>query len=375
MVQPRRFVAAPAVPPLPFGLQSVALINDDSDPHNAFGIEFESLGCGTAHRSIAACYDNVNTGPFFPKSEETQLVTEGGAGLTSFTLTFSGQTTGSIAAAATAATVQTALEALSNIAPGDVAVSGSAGGPYTVAFAGAYADTDVPQMTATPTGGSGTVTVTTPTSGAVITTTDDGVDIVTGEPFTVYALHSCRMLAGGLARAQELARSKLAMGEWRSIEDGFRDFVLDLAADLTPTPGTPVSPRVGIAILEEAAAAAYGGAPVLHIGRRTGTHLSSGGVIGQRSGRLETAQGAWVASHAGFTPGGTIGVTTAGAGERWAFATGAVLVNRGPVAVTEPVRRQTSGSPNNEVAVLAHRNVVAAAECFVAAVLIQDDPT
>jgi hypothetical protein len=46
---------------------------------------------------------------------ETQTVTEGGSGLTSFTLTYAGQTTASIAAAATAATVQTRLEALSNI--------------------------------------------------------------------------------------------------------------------------------------------------------------------------------------------------------------------------------------------------------------------
>ncbi len=99
-------------------------------------------------------------------TEEVQVVTEGGSGLTSFTLTFAGQTTGSIAANATAATVRTALEALSNVAPGDVVVTGSAGGPYTVSFAGAYDDTNVAQMTATPTGGTGTVTVTTQTAGA-----------------------------------------------------------------------------------------------------------------------------------------------------------------------------------------------------------------
>ena len=62
------------------------------------------------------------------------------------TLTFDGQTTGSIAADAAAATVQTALEALSNLAPGDVTVTGNAGGPYTVAFAGALTGTDIPQM-------------------------------------------------------------------------------------------------------------------------------------------------------------------------------------------------------------------------------------
>jgi hypothetical protein len=108
-------------------------------------------------------------------TDEVQTVTEGSSGLTSFTLTYSGQTTGSIAAAATAATVQLALEALSNIAPGDITVAGSTGGPYTVTFAtlytngnassGQYAGTNVAQMTATPTGGSGTVTIATTTAG------------------------------------------------------------------------------------------------------------------------------------------------------------------------------------------------------------------
>jgi hypothetical protein len=48
---------------------------------------------------------------------------------------------------------------------GDVTVTGSAGGPYTVTFGGALADTNVAQMTATPTGGTGTVTVATTTAG------------------------------------------------------------------------------------------------------------------------------------------------------------------------------------------------------------------
>lgn len=106
-------------------------------------------------------------GAYGGTTDEIQTVTVGGAGLTSFTLTFSGQTTAAIAAAATAAQVTTALEALSNIAVGDVVVTGNASGPWTVTFAGALADTDVAQMTSTPTGGTGTVTVATTTAGGV----------------------------------------------------------------------------------------------------------------------------------------------------------------------------------------------------------------
>lgn len=87
-----------------------------------------------------------------------------------FTLTYSGQTTAAIAYNATAAAVQSALEALSNIAPGDVTVTGGPGPgtPYDVAFGGAYAGTDVTQMTAAGsfTGGtSPAIAITTTTAG------------------------------------------------------------------------------------------------------------------------------------------------------------------------------------------------------------------
>lgn len=86
-----------------------------------------------------------------------------------FTLTYSGQTTSSIAYNAAASAVQSALTALSNIGSGNVAVTGSAGGPYTVTFQGSLAHTNVAQMTATGsfTGGtSPAVTVSTGTGGA-----------------------------------------------------------------------------------------------------------------------------------------------------------------------------------------------------------------
>lgn len=90
-----------------------------------------------------------------------------------FQLTYAGQTTAVIAYNASAATVQAALEALSNIAPGDIVVTGAAGGPWTVAFTGTLANQDVALITpvnernevqtvavttGTPTGGSFTLT-------------------------------------------------------------------------------------------------------------------------------------------------------------------------------------------------------------------------
>lgn len=104
-------------------------------------------------------------GPYNATTEEVQTITEGGSGLTSFTLTFGGDTTDDIDAAATAAEVQAALEALDSIGEGNVEVTGNAGGVYTVKFVGDLANTNVAQMTSTPTGGTGTVTIATSTAG------------------------------------------------------------------------------------------------------------------------------------------------------------------------------------------------------------------
>lgn len=85
------------------------------------------------------------------------------SGTGNFTLTYDGQTTGNIAHDATAATIVTALKALSNIGASDV--SGS-GGPFNtddvvITFIGDLAATDVPLMVFTSTAVVGTVTETT----------------------------------------------------------------------------------------------------------------------------------------------------------------------------------------------------------------------
>lgn len=84
-------------------------------------------------------------GPDVPGTSEVQSVTITGAPTGgTFTLTYSAQTTGTIAFNAAASAVQTALNALSNL--DGVTVSGANGGPYTVTFPVDMGDTA--QMTA-----------------------------------------------------------------------------------------------------------------------------------------------------------------------------------------------------------------------------------
>lgn len=101
-------------------------------------------------------------------TNEVQTVTVDATGGT-FTLSFGGQTTTAIAEAAASSAVQTALQALSTIGSGNVAVTGSAGGPFTVTFQGSLANTNVALLTgsnASLTGGASTVTIAVVTAGA-----------------------------------------------------------------------------------------------------------------------------------------------------------------------------------------------------------------
>lgn len=89
-----------------------------------------------------------------------------------FTLTFDSQETSDIDYDATAAEVQTALEGLSNVEPGDVVCAGGPlpGTAVTITFAGQYAGVDVALITSDDSGLTGGTTPAT----AVVTTTPGG---------------------------------------------------------------------------------------------------------------------------------------------------------------------------------------------------------
>lgn len=138
---------------------------------------------------VALATSGSNSGyavPLAASATEVQTVTITGtpAGGT-VTLTFDGETTGTIAYNASAATVLAALEALSNVDVGSVVVTGGPGPgtAWVVTFSGAqYLGANVPVMTASGaslTGGtSPAIAVTTTTGGGSGVT--DGSDILYG---------------------------------------------------------------------------------------------------------------------------------------------------------------------------------------------------
>jgi hypothetical protein len=123
-------------------------------------------------RSLVDVFVGVNSVIDGDLTNEAQTLTiTGGPTGGTWTGTYAGQTTGAIPFNATAATVRTALEALSTIGVGNVSVTGSAGGPYTVTFIGTLAGANLAQMTAS---GAGLTGGTAP-SVAVATITAGGV--------------------------------------------------------------------------------------------------------------------------------------------------------------------------------------------------------
>lgn len=135
------------------------IIEDKQGMRNS--LRFASADLTTSFQHLSALVDAVN---------EVQTLTitgtpDGGT----FTLTFDGVTTATIAYNADAAAVQSALVALANVNTGDVVCGGGAlpGTPVTITFGGRYAGRNMPLITAD---GSSLTGGTTPAAAVALTT-------------------------------------------------------------------------------------------------------------------------------------------------------------------------------------------------------------
>ena len=117
---------------------------------------------------VAAAYGSAAAPSAGTDEVQTETVTAtGGTRTLTVQIGANAQTTTALAYNAAAATIQSALDALSNVAPGDIVVSGT--GPYVYTFAQAFADQDVALITVGTfglTGGTSTMATTTPGIGS-----------------------------------------------------------------------------------------------------------------------------------------------------------------------------------------------------------------
>lgn len=135
------------------------------------GFSQKVLQPGTVLAKITSGPDSGKVGPYQASgTAEVQTLTEGTAMTAgTYTLTFNGQTTTALAFNASATTIQAALEALSNVVPGDIVVSsaGNAGIDTAVVSITFYGNLqgDVAQLTSNQTSLTGTFTHATATPG------------------------------------------------------------------------------------------------------------------------------------------------------------------------------------------------------------------
>ena len=374
-------VEAPARLALPYGLFSTFNFRPESD-HWRMGLQWEGLACEAALGIGDQC------APVGGVSEVQTVTITGTPTGGTFRLTFDGQQTATIAYNAAAAAVQTALQALSTVGAGNALVTGGPGPgtPYVVTFAGALANQNVAQMTASSalTGG------TTPAVG-VATTTPGAPNQVIGLPkdldekpawgeassaFTVYGHYHCSAIGVPFDWAQEQANAHLKAREEARVEQAV--WTGDLGN--TPNLATSVAPgnvnsvaaslRRGIADLDQRLARLYGSLGVLHMTRETALLAIAKGVLDTGHGRLTTELGTPVAAGAGY-PGTGPNNVAAAANRAWAFGTGALIGYRSDIETSSNRPGDLLDRSKNDLYAIAERSyTIGWEDCGVVAALI-----
>lgn len=195
--------------------------------------------------------------------------------------------------------------------------------------------------------------------------------VIDGFEFAVYGGVACKPFGfteeqghseiDRVFRLKESRGIERALMETRFIANGD---LWDAASDITPASGA-VSPKMALAMLEGFAASEYAGVPTVHVPVILGSLLLDG-AIEMQAGKAYSNLGSKIAVGAGYdySNSGPDG-TPAAPGERWAYATGEVMIARGEVDTK--VLRNTS---TNDIVALAERRYIVAIDCFAVAIRV-----
>lgn len=215
-----------------------------------------------------------------------------------------------------------------------------------------------------------------------------GLGVSGAMPFTVGAWINCAPIGHGddLSDLTRRTQSLLTNGEGRTVEAVFWTgntanappgaVMPHLASDdtvvgdahsaqgatlQTPatvvTTGTPVSLVEGLALLEAALAACYGGEGVIHIPAAAVAHLSNQGVISRQGAQLRTLMGNVVAVYASGNREGPTGAAPA-AGQAWLYATGAIVGRRSGIKQLGMQPSEFVGRADNSTVYVIERTYV-----------------
>lgn len=199
--------------------------------------------------------------------------------------------------------------------------------------------------------------------------------IIEGTAFGLYAETGC-YLTGAVDTAEARARAKFAAGEQAAVERViYRTMIIPGATDITPTPGTPVSLKTGLGLLEQYSAANYGGTPIFHAPRSLAPWAADIYYIERVQSQLHTQLDSIWAFGGGYDNLGPDG-DPAPAGTVWVYATGTIVITQSQVWV--PAATPEEGAANlfrNQLRVLAERSYAPTIDCLRAAVLINLEVT
>ena len=195
---------------------------------------------------------------------------------------------------------------------------------------------------------------------------------VDGIRFAAYGGVTCKAIGLDQSKMKSEVERVFNNGESTAVERALMStrFVADTEttprwdAPVDVNTGGAVAPAVALALLEGYAADHYVGTPTLHIPRVIASLLARNKTLEWDGDVLRTQMGSKIAAGAGYDYPNT-GPTgaAAAAGEKWLYATGEVVVGRGPASVLQAMDTGT-----NDVFVLGERGYIAAVDCFTAAI-------
>lgn len=199
---------------------------------------------------------------------------------------------------------------------------------------------------------------------------------VSGFVFGAYGGVTCKAPGMDMASQEASIREVFTRGESTAVERALMDIRFKAAAgdnagrwdtptDITPAAGA-VKPAVGVGLLEGYFSSVYTGAPTIHMPRVIASLLLGVDGATLEGKTIRTKLGSKIAAGAGYDyPNTSPAGVAAAAGERWVYASGGVVVLRGPVEV-----RQSFEQSNNDVVVLAERAYVVAVDGPVVALRV-----
>jgi hypothetical protein len=208
--------------------------------------------------------------------------------------------------------------------------------------------------------------------------TTEGFDWIEDDgAFVLYSGVACNAFGSTDEEYSQQAEARLVGGSQRAVEeflwtkvfpgnaDATDDDIHVAVEDITPTPGTPVSPKLGLGLLLEHAGEIYDYVPTVHFGKRLGVLLAGADLVKFDEDEASVQGGAEASNGAGYTSKIGPGGREAKANEVWMYATGKVLILEGAPETNTAIDPET----NKRIAI-AERAYLTTVDGFVAAILV-----